>query len=187
MATFGLVHGGAHGAWCWERLTPELEALGHRVLTVDLPAGDRDAGAARYAEVALDAFAVCPDPMVIVGHSLGGLTIPLLPARRPVARLVFLNAIIPRIGMSAIQQNEQEDVLGQTEVSSREVDGADDSHSRSAEGAIRTFYNDLSREDAVWAANQLVAQSELPGREITPLTEWPDVPSSSFSACATRR
>ena len=27
MATFALVHGAWHGAWCWERLTPELEKL----------------------------------------------------------------------------------------------------------------------------------------------------------------
>lgn len=25
MTTFGLVHGAGHGAWCWERLAPELE------------------------------------------------------------------------------------------------------------------------------------------------------------------
>ena len=29
MTTFGLVHGAFHGSWCWERLTPELERLGH--------------------------------------------------------------------------------------------------------------------------------------------------------------
>jgi len=40
MTTFGLVHGAYHGSWCWQRLTPELERLGHRVLTVDLPTED---------------------------------------------------------------------------------------------------------------------------------------------------
>src|SRR3974377_1686184 len=46
MTTFGLVHGAFHGSWCWERLTPELERLGHRVLTVDLPSEEPRAGAA---------------------------------------------------------------------------------------------------------------------------------------------
>jgi hypothetical protein len=26
-----LVHGSYHGAWCWERLTPELEKLGQEL------------------------------------------------------------------------------------------------------------------------------------------------------------
>ncbi len=27
-----LVHGGAHGAWCWEPLTPLLDGAGHDVM-----------------------------------------------------------------------------------------------------------------------------------------------------------
>ena len=34
---FVLIHGGYHGAWCWDRLTPELEELGHQALAIDLP------------------------------------------------------------------------------------------------------------------------------------------------------
>ena len=49
MATFGLVHGSWHGAWCWERLVPELEARGHRAVAVDLPAEDPAAGLTRHA------------------------------------------------------------------------------------------------------------------------------------------
>ena len=37
MSTFVLVHGAWHGGWCWEKLTPILEASGHRVVTPDLP------------------------------------------------------------------------------------------------------------------------------------------------------
>jgi len=40
MVTFGLVHGAYHGAWCWEKLSLELEHRGHQVLAVDLPAED---------------------------------------------------------------------------------------------------------------------------------------------------
>src|SRR6266581_2547268 len=60
MTTFGLVHGAYHGSWCWERLASELERLGHRVLTVDLPSDEPLAGAAEYAAVAATAFADCP-------------------------------------------------------------------------------------------------------------------------------
>jgi alpha-beta hydrolase superfamily lysophospholipase len=78
MVTFGLVHGAYHGSWCWEKLAPQLEHRGHQVLTVDLPGEDPDAGAAEYAVAALTAFANAGDDLVVVGHSLGGLTIPLI-------------------------------------------------------------------------------------------------------------
>ena len=64
MTTFGLVHGAFHGSWCWERLTPELERLGHRVLTVDLPSEEPLAGAAEYAAVAVTAFADAGEDLV---------------------------------------------------------------------------------------------------------------------------
>src|SRR4029077_5733271 len=34
---FVLVHGGFHGAWCWERTVAELHALGHDAVAIDLP------------------------------------------------------------------------------------------------------------------------------------------------------
>ena len=98
MTTFGLVHGAYHGSWCWKQLTVQLERRGHLVLTVDLPCEDPDAGAADYADVAAGAFDGAPDDLVLVRHSLGGLTIPLIARRRPVSRMVFLCAMLPRPG-----------------------------------------------------------------------------------------
>jgi pimeloyl-ACP methyl ester carboxylesterase len=92
MSTFALVHGACHGAWCWQRLTPELEGRGHRVVAVDLPTEDRSAGNVRYAEIVAESLAGLEDDVVVVGHSLAGLTIPLVAALRPVRRLVFLCA-----------------------------------------------------------------------------------------------
>ena len=39
MPAFVLVHGGAHGAWCWERLLPLLERDPRvtRAIAIDLP------------------------------------------------------------------------------------------------------------------------------------------------------
>ena len=34
---FVLVHGGFHGAWCWSRTIPELQALGHEAIAIDIP------------------------------------------------------------------------------------------------------------------------------------------------------
>jgi len=79
--TFALVHGAWHGAWAWDALIPELEARGHRVVAPDLPCEDVDAGTAEYAGVVIEALDGSDDA-IVVGHSLGGMTIPLVPARR---------------------------------------------------------------------------------------------------------
>lgn len=41
---FVLVHGLCHGAWCWYKLAPLLEAAGHRVTAVDLAASGKPMG-----------------------------------------------------------------------------------------------------------------------------------------------
>src|SRR3954454_25062964 len=97
MTTFWLVHGAWHGGWCWERLAPELEARGAQVVAPDLPCEDVDAGVSVYADVVDKALGEADD-VVLVGHSLGGLTIPLVAARRPVRRLVYLCAFVPTPG-----------------------------------------------------------------------------------------
>ena len=90
MATFGLVHGAWHGGWAGDPLRAELEARGHRVVAPDLPCEDPEAGVVEYAAVVRDALGGVDD-VIVVGHSLGGLTIPLVPARLR----VFLCALVP--------------------------------------------------------------------------------------------
>ena len=53
MTTFALVHGAWHGGWCWERLTPELERRGHRVVTVDLNASRNPQGSPPHQDLRL--------------------------------------------------------------------------------------------------------------------------------------
>jgi pimeloyl-ACP methyl ester carboxylesterase len=90
VATYCLVHGAWHGSWAWEPLRGELEARGHRVIAPDLPCEDTRAGVVEYATVVRDALGG-EDEAIVVGHSLGGLTIPLVPARLR----VFLCALVP--------------------------------------------------------------------------------------------
>lgn len=41
MTTFVLLHGSWHGAWCWHKIFPRLEAAGHRAVVPDLPGRGR--------------------------------------------------------------------------------------------------------------------------------------------------
>jgi hypothetical protein len=139
MATFGLVHGAGHGAWCWERLIP--------------PAND----------------------LVLVGHSLAGLTVPLVAARRPVWRLVFLCALIPEFGRSLADQvaadPELYDLVLRTHPG--RVTGPDGTVGFRDEAAARdVFYHDCTPEDVHWAFSRLRPQTAAPRREPCPLSAW---------------
>ena len=99
MATFVLVHGAWHGAWCWEKVITHLHHLGHQAVAVDLPGSDPAASFDDYARVVL-AAAEGLDDLVLVGHSMGGQTIPIVAAHRSVSRLVYLCATFPVVGNS---------------------------------------------------------------------------------------
>ena len=86
MARFVLVHGGWHGGWCFRRLTKELTDRGHDVAAPDLPCDEIGLTPLDYAR----AVGRQPDA-IVVGHSLGGFTIPHIEAR---AR-VYLAALPP--------------------------------------------------------------------------------------------
>ncbi|MCW2717898.1 MAG: alpha/beta hydrolase [Pseudonocardia sp.] len=102
MTTFALLHGGAHGPWQWDLLAPLLHELGHAVVTPDLPMDDPEKGSAEWARVtveALDAVGTNED-VVVLGHSLAGLAVPVVAAARPVRHMVFLCAQVPMPGQS---------------------------------------------------------------------------------------
>ena len=94
-----LVPGAGGQAWDWHRLVPLLDAA----VAVELPAGDETAGLAEYADTIVAAAGPDPGPVVVVGHSMGGLSAPLVADRLDVRRLVLLNAMIPAPGESGAQ------------------------------------------------------------------------------------
>lgn len=104
MATFALVHGGWLGAWSWDEVAALLRQAGHEAVAVDLPIEDGSASFETYADEVCQALGGCDDDVVVVGHSLGGHTIPLVAARRPVRHLVYLCALLPDIGRSLADQ-----------------------------------------------------------------------------------
>jgi pimeloyl-ACP methyl ester carboxylesterase len=172
MATFGLVHGGFHGAWCWARLIPELEARGHTALAMDLPVDDADATLADYVTVVVDALADVDEPVVLVGHSMGGLVIPHVAAARPTSRMVFICAMFDNLPGADVPVPEVE--VPDFDMSTLTFD---EHFSRvSPEGAVAAFYPDCDPADVEWALVQLKPQSHAPA---TPLVaDWPAVPST---------
>jgi len=91
MATFSLVHGAWGGGWLWDPLHAELESRRHVVHAPDLPCEDVAAGVTEYA-------AAVPAADVVVGYSLGGLTIPFVEADTH----VFLTALVAGTGWEGV-------------------------------------------------------------------------------------
>jgi pimeloyl-ACP methyl ester carboxylesterase len=184
MSTFGLVHGAWHGAWVWERLVPELEVRGHHHVAVDLPCEDDDAGLDEYARTVADALGDAED-VVLVGHSLGGLTVPRVAALRPVARIVLVAALLPREGMSLVDQLRADRgiLIGGNE--GRRIDERRRLEWFDAAAAIRALYGDVDTQVAAAAFARLRPQANKP--HVEKATEpWPDVPTTHL-VCAQDR
>ncbi len=146
-----LVHGAWHGAWCWDRLVPELLVLGNTAITVDLPVDDGSATFVDYADRVIEAMTDAPDDAIVVGHSLAGMVLPLVADRRSIDRLAFLCAVIPNFhGMP------WDDVGPMGDDDYGVVTGSDGAMVfESLDAATRIFYPDCSPEDAAWAFARL--------------------------------
>ncbi|HWU64172.1 MAG TPA: alpha/beta fold hydrolase [Ensifer sp.] len=110
MTVFVLVAGAWHGAWCWERITPALVAQGHTVIAPDLlgmgddPTPIKEASIGRWADQVADIVREQPEPVILVGHSRGGVVISEVAERVPdnIARLVYLTAFLVPSGLTLL-------------------------------------------------------------------------------------
>lgn len=110
MSRFLLVHGGWAGGWFWEEVVPFLEEGGHGAVAPDLPAHGADS--TPVDEVDLDSYVdhvlarldAEAEPVVLVGHSSGGVVITQAAEHRPekVALLVYVCAFLPGDGESLL-------------------------------------------------------------------------------------
>ncbi|XP_058772775.1 polyneuridine-aldehyde esterase-like [Vicia villosa] len=103
---FVLVHGVCVGAWCWYKLKPQLESIGHKVTTLDLAACGTNTQKiedvhtfADYSKPLLEFLASLDsnEKVVLVGHSFGGMSIALAMEKFPekIAVGIFIAAFIP--------------------------------------------------------------------------------------------
>ena len=110
MASFVLVAGAWHGAWCWDYVIPLLEARGHRAVAAELPGmgADRtplgEVDFAAWAGAVASVVEAAGEPVILVGHSRGGVVISQAAELVPdcIRLSVYLTAILMRSGESAL-------------------------------------------------------------------------------------
>lgn len=98
--TFIFVHGGFGSPAELAPTVPHLEARGHSVINVDLPIENPNATLDDYCDAVIRAVAGTTGRRILVAHSAGGATIPLVASRLPIDRMVFVAAILPEPGKS---------------------------------------------------------------------------------------
>jgi pimeloyl-ACP methyl ester carboxylesterase len=190
MAIFVLVHGGAHGGWCWNKLVPELESRGHRTIAPDLqgmgedrtPIGELTLGG--WGEFIARIARTTGEPVVLVGHSRGGLVIGEAAERAPEAMLglIYITAVLIPAGMSMMRAFDGEATNLMDKVTTT-ADGLAFIFDRDA--ARRCFYNRAAPEDAEAALDRLCPEPIAPNHQPMSVTQerWGSVPRA-FIECA---
>lgn len=178
MGHFVLVHGGMHASWSWEPIVDPLTAAGNTVDLVDLPGRPgglpyTGAGMDPYQFVVEDAVRRVGEPVVLVAHSMGGISacLALQNVGCLVDRVVFVNALLVADGQAAIPTLAAVGpgscamlAEGAMEVS---ADGSVFSSS-SSDAAVEAFYNRCSRSVARAAVARLCPEPFEPA--MTPIS-----------------
>jgi pimeloyl-ACP methyl ester carboxylesterase len=107
--TYLLVHGAWHGAWCWNKVVPLLEAGGHKAIAIELPGHGNDTVQAGnitlddYVNKVVQAANAQKGEVTLVGHSMSGIVISQAAeklGRKKISSLVYLDAFLPKNGES---------------------------------------------------------------------------------------
>ncbi len=177
MSTIVLIHGAWHGAWCWYQVIPSLEKVGHRVIAPDLPGLGTDRTPLAGITLATWVDKVCEildaesEPVMLVGHSRGGIVISEVAERRPdrIRKLVYVAAFLVPAGQSLL------DIAGQIDdsVVTRNLVTAPDQVSFTVQpDALReAFYADCPEEDFVSAQSLLTPEPIAPSATPLQVTE----------------
>jgi pimeloyl-ACP methyl ester carboxylesterase len=193
MAVFILVHGGAHGGWCWNKIVPELESRGHRAIAPDLPGmGDDhtpigEISLSGWGEFIARIARTAGAPVVLVGHSRGGPVIGEAAERVPeaVLGLIYLTAVLIPGGMATMRAfaGETSNLMEKATTTS---DGLAFIFDRDV--ARRCFYHRAAPEDAEAALDRLCPEPIAPNEEPMSVTQerWGRLPRA-FIECADDR
>ena len=168
MSTFVLIHGGWHGAWCWDKVAPLLEGTGHEVVRFDLPGHGEDQIPAvevtleGYADRIVEALDALSEPAVLVGHSLAGTAISQVAERRPekIDKLVYLCALLLPSGRSAIEASQED--ADSVVLQNAQVEPDQGRIILSEDGMRQALYHDCPEEDFERARRLITPQPLAP-------------------------
>lgn len=168
-----LVHGAWHGAWCWHKTIPLLDAAGLTPHAIDLPGHGLRAAEpqtlAAYARTVAETLQRLEGPVILLGHSMGGQVISaaaeLVPDR--IATSIYLCAFLTD-GQPLLEAafDDDESILHLA------MDrGPDGRFVVTPDRLKETFYADCSDADVALARLCMVPQSGEPfgvGPTLTP-------------------
>ncbi len=165
MATFVLVHGAWHGAWCWREVVMRLEAHGHQVHALDLPGHGADPtplsaiSLASYTGCIAEVLEKLEEPAVLAGHSLGGLSITDVVGQcaEQIHRLVYLAAFVPQPSFDLFEAIVGGELIEATELDAEA--GRVRLRPRASEAA---FYANCSESDILYARQRLCDEAVAP-------------------------
>ena len=180
MASFAFVHGGGDVGWSWHLVERELRGLGHQTVAPDLPCDKPSASLVDYADAVIDAIDDRRD-VIVVGHSYGGFTAPLVADRVRADALVLVAAMIPAPGEAPAawweNTGHRQAVAEQSELDGG-LTGSDDPYI--------AYYHDVPRALAEEALSKERDESEVAYGNPWPLDAWPAVPTK-FIVCSDDR
>ncbi len=181
MSLYCLIHGGAHGpSGCL--LTRELERRGHRVLCPALPLDRSDVEAALYVDSILDALGKVGHDAdtTLVAHSSSGMFLPLVAGRCKPSRMVFLAALVPRPGVSIMDQFRDDPAMFNPAWIGKNPMQDD-------EAALEFVFHDCPSERLAWALSTRVFFYPKRALQVPcPSNTWASVPAA-YIACAEDR
>lgn len=170
MSTFALIHAAGDGGWVWHLVADALRERGHDVVAPDLPEDD-SASLGECADTVVEAVGDRTD-LVVVGHSFGGFTAPLVADRLPTDVLVLLAGMIPAPGEPPAdwwENTRYADAVREQAAKDGGLTGNDDPYV--------SFYHDVPRALAEEALSRERGVSSTAYDSPWPLDAWPDVPT----------
>jgi pimeloyl-ACP methyl ester carboxylesterase len=166
MSSFLFLHGSWHGAWCWHKIVPRIQAAGHRAVAIDLPGRGRSPATPGFVSldrmVAAAEAALAPgEPTVVVVHSRNGIVASALAERAPdrIARTIYLASFMLPSGRRVLDYLPDRDSLMPRNVRIdrwRLTDWLDPAVYREA------LYADCSDDDLALCRNLLVPEPVRP-------------------------
>jgi len=179
MSTYVLVHGACQGEWVWEKVKPELEALGHKVATLDLPGSGQDMTPPQQVTLDLYVGKVSElikqqnEKVILVGHSMGGVVITQTAEKvhDKIDKLVYLCAFLPKNGESLISKSEGE------KGPEFELNEADMTLAPKLETVEGTFFNAVEDE-----ALRLASMKRCRPQALAPFTQPVQITEEKFGS-----